>query len=400
MIKPTIPKDEDERLEALQEYGLLDTLPDRDFDTITALASSICDVPISLISLLDSDRNFLKSHHGIPFNESPRDISFCGHAILDENPIFIVPDARKDLRFINNPLVKTQDAIFYAGVRLLSPTGYPLGTLCIFDKKPRSLTETQQESLKMLGHQVMNLLEARKKNKELIILRDIMKAKNKELKNFAGIISHDMKMPLANMIVTADLLKAKYGTQLDEQALKYLSYLKQSSFTLSDYISGLLAHYESDKIRKNDVEVFNLQHLLEEIFDLLNINMACEINFPEEDIEVRCNRAALEQILLNLIGNSLKYNDKEKIIIDIECNRVKNKYLFKITDNGIGIPLEKQHEIFKLFSIVGNLDRNGNKGHGIGLSTVKKLILNLGGNISVTSELGKGTTFSFFIATV
>jgi signal transduction histidine kinase len=137
---------------------------------------------------------------------------------------------------------------------------------------------------------------------------------------------------------------------------------------------------------------------LEEIVDLLNINMDCEINFPEENMEISCNRSALEQILLNLIANSLKYNDKDKIVIDIGCEEKNGKYHFTLSDNGIGIPKEKQTEIFDLFTTVGNLDRHGNKGHGIGLSTVKKLVTSLDGEISVTSELNKGATFSFSVA--
>ena len=122
---------------AVRSYHLLDTLPEKDFDNITALTANICDVPISLVTLLDADRNFLKSHYGIPFNESPRDISFCGHAILEESNIFIIEDARKDNRFKDNPLVTEMNAIFYAGVRLVNSEGYPLGTLCVFDTKPK-----------------------------------------------------------------------------------------------------------------------------------------------------------------------------------------------------------------------------------------------------------------------
>ncbi|MCW8980344.1 MULTISPECIES: GAF domain-containing sensor histidine kinase [Altibacter] len=395
MITPTLPKNEQERLNAVKSYSLLDTLPEEDFDNITALVASICDVPISLVTLLDADRNFLKSHYGIPFNESPRDISFCGHAILDESNIFIVEDARKDDRFKNNPLVSEQGAIFYAGVRLINPDGFPLGTLCVFDVKPRTLDDKQRKTLLALARQVMNLFEERKKNKQLELLQKELQNKNDELKNFAGVISHDMKMPLANMILTADILKAKYSEQLDTQAQKYISYLKQSSFTLSDYISGLLAHYESDKLTSGSHETFDLNQLLEEIVDLLNIDIDCEINFPEENLELSCNRAALEQILLNLIGNSLKYNDKEKIVIDMTCTKTDDMYHFVLSDNGMGIPKDKQNEIFDLFTTVGNLDRNGKKGHGIGLSTVQKLVNGMGGNISVNSELGKRTTFEF-----
>lgn len=397
MITPQFPVDEQHRLAAVHSYNMLDTLPEKDFDNITALTASICDVPISLVTLLDADRNFLKSHYGIPFNVTPRNISFCGHAILDESNIFIVEDARKDPRFIDNPFVKEMNAIFYAGVRLINSDGYPLGTLCVFDTKPKTLLKSQKKALIALAYQVVNLFEARKRNNILMAVQQELKEKNEELKNFAGIVSHDMKMPLANMIITSDMLRSKYGPFLDDQGKVYLNYIKQSSFTLSEYITRLLEHYESDKTASLTNEIFDSNDLLENIIELLNINIDCEINLPEENIEMQANRAALEQIIINLVANSLKYNDKKNIKIDIECTEESGFYLFSIADNGMGIPKNKIKYIYDLFVTTGKLDRNGKKGNGIGLSTVKKLIKKLGGEIEVFSELGKGTTFQFSI---
>ncbi|MBT0608933.1 sensor histidine kinase [Aequorivita echinoideorum] len=397
MIEPATPKDEQLRLAAVKSYNLLDTLPEKDFDNITALTASICDVPISLVTLLDSDRNFLKSHYGLDFDESPRDISFCGHAILNEENLFIVEDARKDIRFKDNPLVLEKNAVFYAGVKLVSPDGFTLGTLCIFDTKPRTLSKSQKDALKALAYQVVRLFEARKKNEALLVLQEELKARNDELKNFAGLVSHDMKMPLANMIITSDILRSKYGKFLDDQGREYLDYIKQSSFTLSEYISGLLEHYESDNIVKREAERFDSNALFEEIIELLNIDGECEINLPEKNIELLGNRVALEQIFINLLTNSLKYNDKDKIIIDISCWKESKEYHFQIADNGIGIPKNKISDIFEIFKTAAENDRFGKKGNGIGLSTVKKLVERLGGTISVASKLGRGTTFHFTI---
>lgn len=397
MISPEFPVDEKQRLEAVQSYHLIDTLPEKDFDNITALTASICEVPISLVTLLDTDRNFLKSYYGLDFNESPRDTSFCGHAILGDESVFIVEDARKDPRFEDNPLVKDMHAVFYAGVRLVNSDGYPLGTLCVFDTKPRSLSKSQRKALISLAYQVVNLFEARKRNRILMEVQLELKEKNEELKNFAGIVSHDMKMPLANMIITSDMLRTKYGPLLDDQGKDYLDYIKQSSFTLSEYITGLLEHYESDKTASLSKEAFDSHDLLEEIIELMNINIDCEINLPEENIEMHANKAALEQIILNLVGNSLKYNDKEKIKIDIDCKEEDGFYHFKITDNGMGISKNELTHIFELFGTTGTLDRNGKKGNGIGLSTVKKLVAKLNGEINISSDLGKGTTFEFSI---
>jgi len=397
LIIPKKPKNEAARLRAVHSYQLLDTLPEDDYDNITSLIANLLDVPISLVTLLDTDRNFLKSHFGIPFNASPRNTSFCGHAILSEDDIFIVEDARLDDRFNNNPIVTEHKAIFYAGVPLVNSEGYSLGTLCVFDNKPRILNTKEKQALLTLAKQVVKLFELRKNNLELTETREALKQQNEKLKSFAGHVSHDMKMPLANMIVTSDILKKKYKEKLDEKGIKYLGYLKRASFTLSEYISNLLEHYESDKI-ENSFESFFVNHLLEDLVDLLQINTNCDINFPEDDVEMVCNRVALEQILLNLIGNSLKYNDKENTVIDISCHTTEDFYNFSVTDNGIGIPEDKLESIFDLFATVGNLDRNGNKGHGIGLSTVQNLVKSLGGKISVDSNYGKKTTFNFTVA--
>lgn len=397
MIEPKFPVDEQQRLAAVRSYHLLDTLPEKDFDNITALTANICNVPMSLVTLLDADRNFLKSHYGLPYNESPRNTSFCGHAILDESNIFIVEDARLDPRFKDNPLVKEMSAIFYAGVRLVNSDGYPLGTLCVFDTVPRTLSKSQIDALTAMAYQVVNLFEARKRNRTLLAVQLELRERNEELKNFAGVVSHDMKMPLANMIITSDMLRTKYGELLDNQGKDYLEYIKQSSFTLSEYITNLLEHYESDKTASLRSELFDSQDLLEEIIELLNINVDCEINLPEENIEMQANKVALEQIILNLIVNSLKYNDKEKIKIDINCTEKEGMYYFEITDNGMGIPNSQLDTIFDLFVTSGTLDRNGKKGNGIGLSTVKKLVTRLDGEIEVSSTLGLGTTFKFSV---
>ena len=400
MIKPEIPKNETFRLQALKELNILDSKAEQEFDDLASLASYICETPVSLITFLEEKRQWFKSHIGTDLCETDRDISFCGHAINHPQELMIVEDATKDERFADNPLTSLKDTpvIFYAGMPLTDKMGNALGTLCIIDHQPKTLTETQKSKLKTVANQVVKLLELRLRNNKLKTIEKELRAKNELLKNFAGVVSHDMKMPLSNMILTADILKEKYSEQLDEKGKQYLKYLKQSSFTLSDYITKILTHYESDKFDdQEESETFDIHHLLEEIVDLFNIREDCEINFPEQNIELHCNRVALEQILLNLIGNSLKYNDKDKIVIDVECYLHQDVYNFTVSDNGMGIPEHKQKEIFELFSTVAEIDRNGNKGNGIGLSTVKKLINKMGGDIKVTSILGEKTSFSFSI---
>lgn len=168
MIKPEIPDNEEARQKELRSYSILDTLPEKEYDEITYLASKICDTPISLISLLDDTRQWFKSHHGLPVSETPKELAFCAHAINDKVNPLIVTDSRKDERFHDNPLV-TDDpkVVFYAGIPLVTPNGFPIGTLCVIDNIPKQLDDSQVKALLMLSNQLMKLLELRKKKAEL-----------------------------------------------------------------------------------------------------------------------------------------------------------------------------------------------------------------------------------------
>jgi signal transduction histidine kinase len=398
MESTPIKSDEANRLKALRNLKILDTAPEKQFDEVAELASLICETPVALISLLDKNRQWFKSCIGFSTKETEREVSFCNFTINSDKDIFEIPDARIDSRFKNNPLTfGDEPVIFYAGVALKDDNGFALGTLCVIDHEPKTLNEKQRKALMYLGNQVVQLFNIRLKNNILRESKKLLTEKNNQLKNFAGVVSHDMKMPLANMIVTIDILKSKYGKKIDEAGINYLRNLKQSAFKLSDYISNILTHYESDSITDgNQVEEFEINTLIDDIIEMLDVSEDYEIHYPK-DIKLVTNRVAVEQILLNLIGNCFKYNDKNKIIIRIECYEDDGYYNFVVTDNGIGIPKEKQAHIFDLFTTAADKDRRGSKGNGIGLSTVKKIIRNLGGDIKVESKVGIKTSFKFFI---
>jgi GAF domain-containing protein len=155
--------DEAARLAVLQGYGVLDSLPEPDFDDIAFLASHVCGAPIALVSLVDEDRQWFKAKVGTDLEETSRDVAFCAHAILEPGDIFVVPDALDDPRFATNPLVREEPRIrFYAGAPLVSPEGMPLGTLCVFDRVPRALSAAQARALGALAREVVVHLELRR----------------------------------------------------------------------------------------------------------------------------------------------------------------------------------------------------------------------------------------------
>jgi GAF domain-containing protein len=161
-MKAPIPTNEAERLAALKEYHILDTETEQSYDDITALAAHICNVPITMISLVDDVRQWFKSKVGTEVQQTSRDVAFCAHAILQHEP-FVVRDATKDRRFVGNELVTGEPHIrFYAGYPLVTPEGLALGTLCVVDRKPRQLSAEQGKAMQALVRQVMALLELRR----------------------------------------------------------------------------------------------------------------------------------------------------------------------------------------------------------------------------------------------
>lgn len=161
MIAP-LPPTEAERLRALRLFRILDTGSEKAFDDLTRLAAAICETPISLISLIDEDRQWFKSRVGLNVPQTSRDLAFCAHAILQDD-VMVVPDASQDPRFAANDLVTSDPSIrFYAGAPLVVAGGHSVGTLCVIDRQPRQLTPAQLQALKTLRGAVVTQLELRR----------------------------------------------------------------------------------------------------------------------------------------------------------------------------------------------------------------------------------------------
>ena len=167
MKVPETPRREIQRLNALDDYAVLDTAAEPTFDALTRLAAEILEVPIALISLVDVDRQWFKSRYGLAATQTPRAVSFCGHVVASETAM-VVPDAFLDDRFSDNPLVTGEPRVrFYAGSPLRTPDGYVIGTLCAIDHQARQVSERQLSMLNLLAQQVVELLELRRRSRML-----------------------------------------------------------------------------------------------------------------------------------------------------------------------------------------------------------------------------------------
>ena len=171
---PPLPGDEPERLDALRRYGVFGLLRSAAFDDIARLAAFICQTPASMISLIDSSRQWFLAQSGIESCGTSREVSFCAHALVG-NEMLIVEDTHHDARFSRNPLVTGEPFVrFYAGAPLLTSDGYALGTLCVVDYVPRFLTPEQRDALRSLSHLVMTQLECSRLKRELGNLKQLL----------------------------------------------------------------------------------------------------------------------------------------------------------------------------------------------------------------------------------
>lgn len=207
MIAPSIPSNEKERLASLRSLGLVDTPPEERFDAITRLASTFFQTPISYISLVDETRQYLKSRIGLDFCDSDRETSFCGHAILENEPL-IIPDTLLDERFATNPQVTGQPfARFYVGLPLRGPGGHNIATLCLMDTKPRKFSDEQTTQLKQLGviaerelhlGDVIRMQEDLLKTKDALIesQKQVTQQMDEALAYVTSLLPADLKSPM------------------------------------------------------------------------------------------------------------------------------------------------------------------------------------------------------------
>lgn len=391
MISAPIPVNEKTRLQDLHGSGLLDTPQEAEFDEIVRFASAMCNTPISLISLVDSNRQWFKARVGLNVSETNRDISFCSHAILQDQ-LFEVSDTLEDNRFNDNPLVLNDPSIrFYAGMPLITSNGSRLGTLCVIDKMPGQLSEQQKFGLKVLANNVIRIAELRNKNKTLHYLSETQK-------RIISILAHDVRNPLASIKNIVELKQSDILSHEEASELLHAvtGQLDSTIEMVENIVNWGQVHLQFGHLQG---ESFDLNLLTDKVFGSTLLNSAIKnnrlINRVPPDTFVYANRSALEFVVRNLVSNANKFTSAGTITVDAEHAGAKTT--LRITDTGVGMSKEKAGTLLSNDSYHVTPGTNNEKGSGLGLLLVREFITRMDGAISVNSELGEGTCFKIVI---
>ncbi|AUB44042.1 DNA-binding response regulator, OmpR family, containings REC and winged-helix (plasmid) [Nostoc flagelliforme CCNUN1] len=339
-MKAPLPDNETQRIESLLEYKILDTASEAAFDDLTRLASYICGTPIALISLVDSDRQWFKSKLGLDALETPRNVAFCAHAIMQPE-VFVVPDATEDERFATNPLVTSDPNVrFYAGIPLTNPEGYALGTLCVIDRVPRNLSPEQVEALRILGRQVIKQLEMRRTLASLVLTSHTRKQAQKGRKEFFKRVAGGFGLASAILVLigvisyqnTRILINTSNQVQKTQEKInklkELLSEMKDAETGQRGYIlTGQETYLEPYQavVGNIDPKIAELKDLIadqpsqQKQFATLESLIAAKLAILKQTIYLRQNQgfeAALQVIQTNQ-GKHLM-DDIRKIIYEIE----------------------------------------------------------------------------------
>lgn len=336
---------EDERLKQLKSYNLLDTLSEKELDDIVQIASEICNTPISLISLIDENRQWFKAKKGLDIDQTPRDVAFCSHAINGEGA-FIVENALNDSRFKTNPLVlNSPNIFFYAGVPLVNNSGYKLGTLCVIDNKPKKLSDSQIKSLEALARQCMSFFELRKrKNKYVRYL--------KETKKINKILSDINHLGCSKQYLNNDLFNSFLKKAIHYFGLEYgiISYIHDNQYFV-EYVES----------PNNEIEAGSS-------FDLINTycfktyNSAKTITYLNigSDSEMNGHPIYKNMKLESYIGTPIKINDLVVGTLNFSSKTIKKEKFSKADINFIEILADLISRELTIQSINNSLN-NSNK---------------------------------------
>lgn len=395
MTSANLPENEEDRIRKLEELVILDTLEEQAYDDLTKLAAEICHTPIALVSLVDRERQWFKSRHGLDASETAREHAFCSHAILGDD-VFVIEDSSKDERFFDNPLVTGEPLVkFYAGAPLIMDNNLKIGTLCAIGHEARTITIEQKDALKALARQVVSQLELRLKIMELEILD---KAKDK----FISMVSHELRTPLTAIFGSLSLLANGHAESLSDEQHQLIDISYRNTEHLLNIVNDILdlAKLESGMLELQLVPL-NLVSLLKKSVQLNEPyckQCDCEIifNFTEEAALLIAlgDEQRLLQVLGNLVSNAAKFTHSGDTI-ELKLKADENNARIEVIDHGPGIPHEQNEMLFQRFKQLEPSVNNKLPGTGLGLNISSHIVTIHQGEIGFDSVADESTTFYF-----
>lgn len=387
-----IPENEDERLQALSRYESITEPPHREkvFDRLASLAAEICGTPIAFINLIGEDKEFKKACFGFNGSTTPRRLSFCQFTIMQDG-IYEIPDTHKSDIFKTNPNVTGKlNLRYYVGIPLTSPEGYNIGTLCLIDRKPNKLDESERRAIKILADEIISQFE-------LNAARRKLEKNNLEKDELIRIISHDMRSPLTGIIGFSELLKDEVKNAEHRQLLEHIEDAgKALNSIINELLNSKFVKNETFKINRKEVNVADLSR---EVVTMHTPSAKLKrqrisVNIPET-LSFSVDPKMWKKIVGNLLSNAMKFTyEGGSISVSPSKEEIKENgplLILKVKDTGIGISEEDQKNLFSTNNRILKTGTEGEKSSGIGIPTIKKYVDLHEGRINVSSTLHEGT---------
>lgn len=385
------------RLAALERAALMDTPPEECFDRLTRLASQVLGTPVALVSLVDDRRQFFKSQLGLnePWasrRETPLSHSFCQHVVKDQ-AVLNVEDAREHPTLKDNLAIPDLGVVAYLGVPLTASDGCPLGSFCVIDSSPRRWTTDQEAIMHELARSTVTEIELRTLNADLRQL-------NAEKNQLLGMAAHDLRTPLSAIVgYTAVVLHSSRLGPLGEEQRTLLERSAKAARYMLDLINNLLdvAKIESGALQLQTTDCC-LSELVSEALELIRIlahEKSIQIDWQDQPgPSLSCDRQKLQQVVLNLLGNAVKFSPPGTHIVV-----QSDGHTLAVTDQGPGIPEQELCRLFQPFGKTSVRPTGGESSSGLGLAICRRIIEAHGGILEVDSCVGQGSTFRFRLKT-
>lgn len=388
------------RLAELHATGLLDSPPEESFDRFTRLASALLGIPLTLVTLVDRDRQFFKSQVGLDdelavTRETPLERSFCKHVVESGEPL-IIEDARLNLLVRDNPAVK-DGAIAYIGMPLITPEGQTLGTFCAVDDQPHFWNEQDIRIMRDLAATVMTEIELRLLAGKLLAQYNQLRATELQRDDMAQMLVHDLRNPLTSLLAGLHLIDDMQA--LEPMQAQALQIAQRGGDALLRMVNEILeiSKYQAGHLQL-DYNSINLPDLLsaasEQVASLagranIQLDHRCDNDLPNAQLDGE----KLRRVLVNLLANAIQHTAPGGCVRLDASLLADGRLEICVSDNGLGIPSEQIARIFDKFNS-GCSARHLGSSTGLGLSFCKLVVEAHGGSISVDSKLNQGSTFT------